>query len=83
MKQPYEYIVLGPGGLSSGAVYWLAQQDTLPSQFLGCTRLMGLRAGHALKFASLIGQILSKLAINGATPSEIAPFEFDRFILLT
>jgi hypothetical protein len=81
MKQSYEYIVLDPGGLSSGAVYWLARQDTLPAHFLGCTRLTVLKAGHTLKSASLIGQILSELAINGATPFEIAPFEFGRSIL--
>lgn len=38
-------------------------------------------AGHAFKFASVIGRILSELSIEGATPSDISPFAFDRPIL--
>jgi sarcosine oxidase len=38
-------------------------------------------AGHAFKFASVIGRILSELSIEGRTPSDITPFAFDRPIL--
>lgn len=38
-------------------------------------------AGHAFKFASVIGRILSELSIDGRTPSDITPFAFDRPIL--
>ena len=43
---------------------------------------LAIGAGHAYKFASLIGRILSELAIDGATPYDIAPFHIDRPILL-
>jgi sarcosine oxidase len=39
-------------------------------------------AGHAYKFASLIGRILSELALDGETGYDIAPFFIDRPILL-
>lgn len=42
---------------------------------------MAIGAGHAFKFASLIGRILSELAIDGSTPSDIAPFSITRPIL--
>lgn len=35
-------------------------------------------AGHAYKFASLLGQILSDLAIEGTTPHDISPFRITR-----
>jgi monomeric sarcosine oxidase len=38
-------------------------------------------AGHAFKFASVIGRILSELAIDARTPSEIGAFTIDRPIL--
>jgi sarcosine oxidase len=38
-------------------------------------------AGHAFKFASVIGRILSELAIDGSTPSDISPFAITRPIL--
>ena len=42
---------------------------------------VALGAAHAFKFASLIGKILSELAIDGATDSDIEPFKMDRRIL--
>lgn len=39
-------------------------------------------AGHAYKFASLLGQILSELAIEGASQHDISPFTFKRPALL-
>ncbi|MDW8326084.1 MAG: N-methyl-L-tryptophan oxidase [Anaerolineales bacterium] len=49
--------------------------DALPGhpQILVCNG-----AGHAYKFASLLGQILSELAINGHTQYPIAPFTLNR-----
>ena len=38
-------------------------------------------AGHAFKFASLFGRILSDLALDGRTDHEIAPFRADRLAL--
>ena len=38
-------------------------------------------AGHAYKFASVIGRVLSELAIDGKTPSDLSVFGFDREIL--
>jgi len=42
---------------------------------------VAIGAGHAFKFASVIGRILSELAIGGRTPSDIAPFAITRPIL--
>jgi sarcosine oxidase len=39
-------------------------------------------AGHAFKFASVLGKILSELAIDGKTDSDVEPFRIDRPILL-
>ncbi|HUO53084.1 MAG TPA: N-methyl-L-tryptophan oxidase [Gemmatimonadaceae bacterium] len=38
-------------------------------------------AGHAYKFASVIGRVLSELAIDGRTPSDLSAFGFGRPIL--
>jgi sarcosine oxidase len=43
--------------------------------------LLAIGAGHAFKFASLIGKILSELAVDGQTESNIQPFKIDRPIL--
>jgi sarcosine oxidase len=53
--------------------------DALPQQ-PDC--LVTIGAGHAFKFASLIGKILSELAIDGKTSSDISPFKINRPILL-
>ena len=42
---------------------------------------VAIGAGHAFKFASVIGRILSELAVDGKTPSDIAGFSFDRPVL--
>jgi sarcosine oxidase len=52
--------------------------DAVPG-YENCVVAIG--AGHAFKFASLIGKILSELAIDGATESDIEPFKIDRPIL--
>jgi sarcosine oxidase len=43
--------------------------------------MVAIGAGHAFKFASLIGKILSELALDGLTESNIEPFSFNRPIL--
>ena len=40
--------------------------------------VLGIGAGHAAKFASLLGRILADLAIDGRTDHPIAPFAIDR-----
>lgn len=40
--------------------------------------VLGIGAGHAAKFASLIGRILADLAIDGTTGYPIAPFTINR-----
>jgi len=42
---------------------------------------VGVGGGHGFKFASLVGRILSELAIDGRTPHDIEPFRVDRAIL--
>jgi sarcosine oxidase len=53
--------------------------DTLPDH-PGVSVAIG--GGHGFKFASLIGQMLSELAIDGRTPHDLSPFRLDRPILL-
>lgn len=52
--------------------------STLPEQ---PNVALAIGAGHAYKFASLIGRILSELAIDGQTAYDISPFDIDRPIL--
>jgi len=40
--------------------------------------VLGIGAGHAAKFACLIGRILAELAIDGSTRYPIAPFALNR-----
>jgi sarcosine oxidase len=42
---------------------------------------VAIGAGHAFKFASVIGKTLSELAIDGRTQVALAPFTIDRPIL--
>jgi sarcosine oxidase len=43
--------------------------------------LVTLGAAHGFKFASLIGKLLSDLAIDGATETDLGPFRMDRPLL--
>jgi sarcosine oxidase len=52
--------------------------DVLPHQ-PGIAVAIG--GGHGFKFASLVGQILSELSIDGHSPRDLAPFRIDRPIL--
>ncbi|MFT3871983.1 MAG: N-methyl-L-tryptophan oxidase [Nocardioides sp.] len=40
--------------------------------------VVGLGAAHGFKFSPTFGRILADLATDGSTPSDIAPFGFDR-----
>ncbi len=42
---------------------------------------VGIGGGHGYKFASVIGRMLSELAIDGTTPRDIEPFRIDRAVL--
>ena len=42
---------------------------------------MAIGAGHAFKFASLIGRTLAELAIDGRAEADVAPFTIERPIL--
>jgi sarcosine oxidase len=53
--------------------------DTLPQN---PNVFVAIGAGHAFKFASIIGRILSELALDGGTGHDITPFKIDRPILL-
>lgn len=44
--------------------------------------VVAVGAGHAFKFASVLGKILSELAIDGKTASNVEPFRINRPILL-
>ncbi len=42
---------------------------------------VGIGAGHAFKYSSQIGRMLSELALDGTTPHDISPFSYTRPIL--
>jgi sarcosine oxidase len=42
---------------------------------------IAIGGGHGFKFASLVGQILSELAIDGRSDRDLSPFKIDRPIL--
>jgi sarcosine oxidase len=74
---------LGPVHLRKTCLYTLTPDrdfviDTVPGHE---NVSVAIGAGHAFKFASVIGRILSELAITGRTPSDIGPFDFERPIL--
>jgi sarcosine oxidase len=75
--------VLGPIIYTKTCLYTLTPDrdfvlDTLPEH---PEITIAIGGGHGYKFASLIGQILSELAIDGASPRNLSPFRFDRPIL--
>ena len=43
--------------------------------------LVAIGAGHAFKFASALGRVLSELAIDGSTEADLSAFSIDRPIL--
>ncbi len=75
--------VLGPHILTRTCLYAMPPDrdfvlDTLPEH---PAISVAIGAGHAYKFASLIGKTLSELAIDGTTTADISPFAIDRPIL--
>ena len=74
---------LGPVHLIKTCLYTLTPDrdfvlDTIPGHD-GVSIAIG--AGHAYKFASVIGRILSELAIDGGTPSDVSGFQLSRPVL--
>ncbi|MBP6805660.1 MAG: N-methyl-L-tryptophan oxidase, partial [Chloroflexi bacterium] len=74
----------GPPILSKTCLYTLTPDrdfviDTLPEN---PNVIVAVGAGHAFKFASVIGQILSELALKGTTDQDISAFRINRDILL-
>lgn len=57
-------------------------RDFIVDRLPGSERvLVAVGAGHAFKFASLLGSILADLALDGTTAHDIGPFSADRAIL--
>ncbi len=81
--QQYLPSALGPAIYTKTCLYTMPPDrdfviDALPDQPNCC---IAIGAGHAFKFASLIGKILSELAIDGASEAEIEPFKINRSAL--
>lgn len=75
---------LGPQIYTKTCLYTLTPDrdfviDTLPEQ---SNVVVAVGAGHAFKFASLIGKILSELALAGRIEYNLSPFKIDRPVLL-
>jgi sarcosine oxidase len=73
----------GPEHLVKTCLYTLPPDrdfiiDTLPEH---PNVYLAVGAGHAFKFASVIGRIMSELVIDSRTPSDIGSFRVDREIL--
>jgi sarcosine oxidase len=81
--QRYLPTAYGPPLLTKTCLYTMPPDrdfvlDTLPGR---PEVAVAVGAGHAFKFASLLGRILSDLATTGRTAYNIEPFRFDRPIL--
>ena len=73
----------GPVRLAKTCLYTLTpDRDFIIDRVPGTERIFtAVGAGHAFKFASLIGRILSDLALDGASDVDLTPFAADRAIL--
>jgi len=74
---------LGPPILVKTCLYTLTPDrdfvvDKLPTQ---ASSAVAIGAGHAFKFASVLGRILAELVTDGRTPSDLSLFSLDRPIL--
>jgi sarcosine oxidase len=57
-------------------------RDFIVDRVPGSERVVvAVGAGHAFKFASLLGSILTDLSLDGSTTHDISPFAADRAIL--
>ncbi len=74
---------LGPARLTRTCLYTLTpDRDFVIDAVPGSPNVsVAIGAGHAFKFASVIGRILAELAIDGRTPSDLSPFTIDRPVL--
>ena len=74
---------LGPVHLNKTCLYTLTpDRDFVVDRLSGNDRILLLvGAGHAFKFASILGRIASELVVDGSTPSDLRPFSADRPIL--
>ncbi|MCB0037576.1 MAG: N-methyl-L-tryptophan oxidase, partial [Anaerolineales bacterium] len=75
---------LGPVILTKTCLYTMPPDrdfvvDTLPEH---PNVAVGIGAGHAFKYASVLGQTLAELVLDGETPADVRPFQIDRPILL-
>jgi sarcosine oxidase len=74
---------LGPVIYTKSCLYTLTPDrdfvlDTLPEH---PNVMVAIGGGHGFKFASLIGQSMSELAVDGRTGCNLEPFRIDRAIL--
>lgn len=71
---------VGPELYSRTCVYDMPNdRDFILDKIPGHPRVtVGLGAGHAAKFGSLLGKILADLTLEGSTPYPIEPFRADR-----
>ncbi|MGF1667437.1 MAG: N-methyl-L-tryptophan oxidase [Acidimicrobiia bacterium] len=69
--------------LAKNCLYTLTpDRDFVIDRVPGTERVFcAIGAGHAFKFASVIGRLLSDLAIDGSTGFDLTPFSADRAIL--
>jgi sarcosine oxidase len=69
--------------LAKTCLYTLTpDRDFVVDRVPGCENVFtAIGAGHAFKFASLIGRVLVDLALKGSTDVDVGPFAADRAIL--
>jgi sarcosine oxidase len=74
---------LGPHIYTKTCLYTLTpDRDFVLDAVPGCDEVfVAIGAGHAFKFASVIGRTLSELAVDGRTEVDLTPFRIDRPIL--
>jgi sarcosine oxidase len=74
---------VGPVHVAKTCLYTLTpDRDFIVDRVPGTDNVFtAVGAGHAFKFASLLGKILVDLALDGETEHDIAPFRADRSIL--
>jgi sarcosine oxidase len=73
----------GPVRIAKTCLYTLTpDRDFIVDRVPGTDNVfMAVGAGHAFKFASLLGRLLVELALDGSTVEDITPFRADRPIL--
>lgn len=73
----------GPVRVAKTCLYTLTpDRDFIVDRVPGTENVfMAVGAGHAFKFASLLGKVLVDLALDGSTTEDITPFRADRPVL--